>query len=436
MTATCDDGTDSTSKLSQESFQLNRRNALGRNFHLLWGASSLSFCGDGILLTGGPLMAAALTRNPSLVSGLTIAATLPWPLFCLVGGAFADRFDRIGIMWRMDLVRAALLAVLVIVFLTSRQDLPLLFITVFLVGCADTLFATAYQSVLPAIVADPSLRAANGRLQGSELVLGQMGGPPLGGLLFAVNRVLPFAADGISFLLSATLLASIRRPRRPSEARPANGSVARWSAAGLTYLWKDPILRGIAVFTGLTNLCTEATMAVLVIFTKNELHRGAATFGLLLAVAAVGGVIGSMAGPRCASRLGDRVTLLMVLAVQAVTQVAIFTFRSLLATAICLALAAFGIVIWNVVTVSLRQEITPDYLLGRVNSAHRFIAWGMLPLGAALGGIGAAMFGTRTLYLISGALLGASAVAALFVLPSPMNRAKPDSLPAVVESAA
>ncbi len=411
-----------------------RRRHLGRDFQLLFSAASLSFCGDGLILAAGPLMASSLTHDPRLVSGLTIAATLPWPLFCLAGGRVADRFDRLGIMWRMDLFRGALFAALVFVFIAVGRELPVLYITVFLVGCADTLFGTAYQSVLPALVPKGRLHTANGRLQGSELVFSQMGGPPLGSLLFGVDRILPFAADSLSFLLSAGLLLAVRRPP-PRVEDKIDVRASGGATAGLAYLFRHPALRGITLFTAITNLCTEATMAVLVIFTTKELHRGAPTFGGLLAVAAIGGVLGSVCGPWCATKLGDRVTLLIVLAIQALTQVVIFAFKSLTVTAVCLAVAAFGIVIWNVVTVSLRQEIVPDHLLGRVSSAHRFIAWGMLPLGAALGGIAAASFGTRTLFLVSGALLATAAVAACFVLPSPMKDAASGSAPSVIELA-
>lgn len=390
-----------------------------RSFTALWTAAALSYGGDGVILAAAPLAAATLTHDPRLISGLTVAATLPWALFCLVSGAIVDRVDRIRLMWRIDLLRAALMAVPALAFVLGSPSIYLLLVAFFCLGTAETFFANAAQAALPSVVPQSALRSANGKLQSAELVLAQLVGPALGGLLFAVAAGLPFVVDSISFLLSAALLPLIRRRPFPAPSQPVVPESLRLQIGeGLAWLWKHSQLRVLAMFTGLINMLTEATLSVLVIFNRDELGMGNAGFGYLLAIAAVGGVVASGVGPRLSNWLGDRRTLILVLVIQSLTQIVVFFSSSFAFVAFALALAAFGIVVWNIVTISLRQTIVPDQLLGRVNSVYRFIAWGTIPLGAVAGGVVATAVGTRSLFLISGLMLAGVCVLALFLLGS------------------
>jgi MFS family permease/transposase len=392
----------------------------------MWTAAALSYCGDGIVLSAAPLTAAMLTSDPRLIAGLTLAATLPWPLFCLVSGAIVDRVDRIRLMWRIDLLRAVIMAALTVSFVAGRPSMQILLACFFCLGTAETFFANAAQAALPSIVPSEKLPSANGRLQAAELVLSQLAGPPLGSILFVLGAALPFGLDSSSFLLSAGLLLLIRRPRvMPMPTPPVpQTSLRRQIAEGMRWLWGNSQLRLLAILTGLINLLTEATMSVLIIFSKNVLRIGDVGYGYLLAIAALGGVAASIIGPRLSARIGDRRTLLAVLMIQCCTQLAIFYTSSFVPVAAALALAAFGIVMWNIVTISLRQTIVPDHLLGRVNSVYRFVSWGMLPVGAFLGGITAAALGTRAVFLISGVILGAVGIIAVFLLRRTHAQAK------------
>jgi MFS family permease len=379
-------------------------------------AASLSWIGDGVMLAAAPLAAATITTNPQLISGLTVAATLPWALFCLFAGAVADRVDRIRLMRRIDLVRGAVITVPAIAFALGSPSIVLLYVVFFSLGTAETFFSNAAQAALPIVVPEQRLRWANGKMQASEIVLGQLAGPPLGALLFAVGAALPFAADAASFLLSACLLFLIRRPT------PVRGSGAiveplhKQIGEGLAWLWRHSQLRVLAVFTGLVNLFTEATMAILVLFSIQDLGAGKAGFGYLLAIAAVGGTLAGIVGPTLTNHVDDRLVLVGVLATQSVTQLVIFFSSSFVVVAVSLSCAAFGIVIWNIVTISLRQTLVPEHLLGRVNSVYRLLAWGMLPIGAAAGGALAAMTGIRSVFLVSSLLLGALTIVGVFFL--------------------
>jgi MFS family permease len=385
-------------------------------FSVMWTAASFSFCGDGLILAAAPLAAATLTSDPLLISGITVAATLPWALFCLVSGAVVDRLDRIRLMWRIDLLRAVVMAVPALAFMVDSANIYLLIASFFLLGTAETFFTNAAQAALPSVVPEQGLRSANGKLQSAELVLTQLVGPLLGGLLFAVAAALPFVVNSASFLFSAVLLLLIRRRQTVAPLVRAAQPLRRQIAEGLGWLWRHSQLRALALLIGLVNMLTEATLSILVIFTVNDLGAAAASFGYLLAIEAIGGVLASVVGPTLSSRLDDRATLLAVLAIQSVTQLVIFFTSSLIVVGTALALAAFGIVIWRIITVSLRQEMVPDHMLGRVNSVYRLVSWGTIPIGAACGGLLAATVGTRVVFLVGGLLLGAVAILAVFIL--------------------
>jgi MFS family permease len=377
-----------------------------------------------VILAAAPLAAASLTSDPRLVSGLMVAATLPWVMFCLVSGAVVDRVDRIRLMWRIDLLRACVIAVPALTFALGSPNIYVLFVVFFCLGTAETFYANAAQAALPSVVRADRLQSANGKLQSAELILNQLAGPPLGALLFGVAVALPFAVDSASFLLSAALLLLIRRRQVPVVQRPVvREPLRRQIAQGLSWLWNNHQLRVLAMFTGLVNLLTEATLSVLVIFSREDLGAGSLGFGYLLAIASLGGVVASGVGPALIRRLGDRRTLIAVLAIQSLTQLVIFWSSSFALIAGALALAAGGIILWNIVTISLRQTVVPDHLLGRVNSVYRFVAWGTIPLGAGAGGVLAAAIGTRSLFLVSGLLLAGVCVLAVFLLSSPPREA-------------
>jgi MFS family permease len=405
------------SSASAVAVEPTRRASFAPNaFPVMWTAASLSYCGDGVILAAAPLAAAALTSDPLLISGLTVAATLPWALFCLVSGAVVDRVDRIRLMWRIDLLRAAVMAVPALAFIVDSANIYLLIASFFVLGTAETFFTNAAQAALPSVVPEQTLRSANAKLQSAELVLTQLVGPLLGGLLFAVAAALPFVVNSTSFLLSAALLLLIRRPQTVAPLSRAAQPLRRQIAEGLGWLWRHSQLRALALLTGLVNMSTEATLSILVIFTVNDLGAATTSFGYLLAIEALGGVLAGVVGPALSSRLDDRWTLLAVLAIQGVTQIVIFLTSSFIVVGAALALAAFGIVIWRIVTVSLRQAIVPDHVLGRVNSVYRLVSWGTIPIGAACGGLLAATVGTRAVFLVSGLLLGAVAILAVFIL--------------------
>ena len=346
-----------------------------------------------------------LTDSPALVAGVTIASRLPWLLFALVAGALADRLDRRRTMIAVDLFRAALLGGLAIAAFADVASLAVLYVVAFALGVAETLFDTSAQSIMPNLVEPGKLSRANGRLYAVELTMNQFVGPPIGGFLTAAGVALAFGTGAAAYLLAAMALLTIGGAFRAVRDGPAT-RIHQDIAEGLRYLLGHRLLRVLAVMVGVSNLASSATFAVFVLYAvaPGPLGLDEVGFGLLTTTMAVGTLGGTFLVEPLERRLGRANLLSVSMAGFGVTLIApAFTTNVPLIAAVWVLGALIGIA-WNVVTVSLRQRIVPDHLLGRVNASYRLLAWGTMPVGAALGGLIGETFGLRAVFLVFGGL--------------------------------
>ncbi|TKV25915.1 MFS transporter [Arthrobacter sp. NamB2] len=396
------------------------RTPLGASYWKLWVSSGLSNLADGVFKIALPLLAIQLTQSPTLIAGLTVAATLPWLFFALTAGALADRMDRRRLMAWANLSRAVLPALLVTVLLLDLGSIWALYVVALIVGVAETLYDTSAQSILPQVVHRDQLSRANGRLYTVELTTNQFVGPPLGGLLVGIGVIaglvvpaaLWCAAVGGLLLLPGTF-------RVEREGRTTLRSDIR---EGLGFLWNQKVLRTLAAMTGVLNFASSAAFAVLVLFAvgpSSEMRLSEVGFGVLLTTSAVGSFIGSLTAERIEAGLGRAVSLMLTIVGCALFVGAPALTSSPFVLGPIFLLGGLLIVLWNVITVSLRQRITPDRLLGRVNSAYRLLAWGTMPLGAATGGLLAQWLGLQAMFGIMGLLT----LALLGMMPILTNRA-------------
>lgn len=375
---------------------------LGSNYWKLWTASVASNFGDGVAMVAYPWLASLVTRDGFKLGLVVVAGRLPWLLFSLPAGVITDRFDRRKLIVAMDLFRSLLTFGVIFLVLANQSDLvvsglfPLpnenlllfaLIAATFLFGMAEVLRDNSAQTLMPSIVDKAQLERANGRLWGAELVMNQFVGPPVGGLLIAMALVIPFVVHTGTFMISAliliTLVGTFRAPEREGP-RPTFGADLK---EGFKWLWAHPLLKPLAITLGIVNASAMMAQTTFVFFAQDVLQLEPARFGLLLTAGALGGLAGSLGAPKVASKFSKGVALFMAMIVFAATQVVTGLAGSAVLVWFMFLVGAFFVAVWNVITVSLRQRIIPDGLLGRVNSVYRFFGWGMMSVGAIIGGL-------------------------------------------------
>ncbi len=355
-----------------------------RNYRLLFSAGGMTNLGDGLIVLALPWLAALMTRDAVAIAAVAAAGRLPWLLFALPAGVIIDRSDQRKLIARADLLRAAI--VFAIFFLAVSDPIAdaiwLVAGLAFLLGSAEVLRDNAAQTILPAIVAEEDLEAANGQLWSTEQLTGQFIGPPLAGVLIASGIGLPFGIDVAMLVLAACLVWLINLPAQVRVQK----SFGKALLEGIAFMRADRVLLRLAIVLGVANFLATATITVQVLFAQDVLSLSAFAYGTVLSVAALGAITGSLLAPRLTKAIGLHPCLLLSIAGWAVGYFVIGVSSS----GILMALALFGVMasamLWNVITVSWRQRRIPTELLGRVNSIYRFFGWGSMPLGALAGG--------------------------------------------------
>ena len=377
------------------------RPPLGAAYWRLWTSSGLSNLADGVVKVALPLVAIRFTDSPTLIAGLAFALTLPWLLFALPAGALADRLDRRRAMLGANAVRAGLLVVLALTVVADIGSIWVLYAVAFCIGVAETIYDTSAQSILPQVVSRDRLSRANGRLFAAELTANEFVGPPLGGFLVVLGAAMAFATPAALWAVAVGVLLLVRGRFRIE--RDRRTTMRADVAEGLRFLWRHPLLRTLAVMVGVSNFATNATWAILVLYAvgpASAIGLSEPGYGLLLTTVAAGSLLGSLVADRVEQRLGRaRSLVLNMLGVTLLVGAPALTADPFLIGA-AFFVGGTTIAVWNVITVSLRQRITPDRLLGRLNSGYRLVAWGSRPLGAAAGGVLAQVLGLRAVFAI------------------------------------
>ncbi|MEM9550389.1 MAG: MFS transporter [Pseudomonadota bacterium] len=367
-----------------------------RNYRYLFSASAISNLGDGVSALAFPWLATLITRDPVLIGFVAFAGRLPWLLLSIPAGVWTDRMDRRRLMVQADLVRMALTCgVIALIFSVPAfpPDQALTYIAAlsalaFLLGSAEVLRDNAAQTVLPSVVPKAALERANGQIWSIEHIMGSFIGPPLAGVLIALAVPAPFALDAVSFAMAAILVWCMAMSPRLAPARQSAWIEAR---EGIAWLRSHRTILQLAIMLGIMNALALMTITILVLYSQEVLGLGSAAHGLLMTAAAAGGVAGGILCPAIAARLGQRRALMVALPLLAGSMAMIGLVPAVWVVALALFAEMFAAVLWNVVTVSYRQRLIPDALLGRVNSLYRFFGWGLSPFGALIGGAVVAM---------------------------------------------
>jgi MFS family permease len=377
-----------------------------RDFLKLWAGQTISEFGTQFSLIALPLTAIyVLHASAFAVAALTIFEQLPFLLFALPAGVWVDRLARRPILIVGDAGRALALASVPIAYAAGALHVAQLFVVAFVVGVLTVFFDVAYQSYLPSLVARDQLVEGNSKLQATASIA-QLGGPGVAGpLVKLVTAPYAILVDVASFVASSVFVLSIRLPDlAPSEPAERPG-MKRELMEGLRYVLRHPYLRAIAACTANSNFFGNVTYAILFVYFVRKLDLSATLIGVMLACSNLGLVVGAFTAGWIGRRYGVGRTLVW-------SAVAVGPSLLLIPAAplgfpvpiLVAALMLFGFsgVVYNITQISLRQAITPERLQGRMNSVMRFIVWGVLPLGALLGGLLATTIGLRTTLWIAG----------------------------------
>lgn len=361
-------------------------------------SSGLANLADGIAVVVWAWLASLLTRDPLLIAALPVVLRLPWFLFAIPAGLVTDRVDRRQLILAMDAVRAVAFTVVGgAIWLAMPFDPPpengiadpwlftVLALSAVVIGVAEVFRDNAAQTMMPSLVPHDQLEKANGRLWSVELVGNSLLGPALGAFLIAVYLPLPFLLNAAAFAIGTWLVLSITGQFRPEQQTDRNWR--RELHEGWKFLKTSPVLKLLALSTGAWNLLHQMIVIALVLHVQENLGLGAPAYGLILAAGAIGGIAGGAVAARIVDRLGRGRAAQMMALQSALAFAAIPFVPNAWGLALLFVVSEFTGIVWNTVSVSYRQRIIPDALLGRVNSLYRLLAWGMMPIGLALSGV-------------------------------------------------
>ena len=376
-----------------------------RDFRRLWAAETISQFGSQVGGFALP-MVAILTLDVSAfaVSALFVIEFAPFLLISLPAGVWVDRLPRRPILIVGDLGRAIALATVPVAYAFDVLTIWQLYAVGFVTGTLTVFFDVAYQSYLPSLVAREQLVEGNSKLEISRSAA-QLGGPGLAGGLVELLKA-PFAIlfDAISFLVSGLFVLAIGKreenvPTR-AERRAAKSSMRKDLGEGLRWVFGNPYLRTISASTATFNLFGSMMQAILAVYLIRGLEMSPGVIGVIFALGNVGYLGAALTANKIAARIGVGPAIvagslcgISELLIPLAPQDANGAIPYLVVAGI---VTGFGVVLYNVTQLSMRQAITPERLQGRMNSVIRFIVWGVMPLGLLTGGAIATAFELRT----------------------------------------
>ncbi|GAA3854207.1 MFS transporter [Saccharothrix violaceirubra] len=381
------------------------------NFRNLWLAQTLSLVGTQVTVLAFPLVALLLLDASALeVSLLYAIEFVPVLLLGLPAGALVERLSKRLVLLVSDAARAVALLLVPVAWVWDFLSLPLVFAVAFVVGLGTLFFDVAQGSYLPGLVDERQLADANAKIEVSRSA-SQLAGPTAGGVLVQfLTAPVAVLLDAVSYVVSFVLLLFVkgRDVVTPPEERQG---LRQEIGEGLRFVLSHRLLRPLAWCDALANLAFAAVLALQVVYAADDLKLGATAIGVVLAVGNAGGLVGALVCGKLGERFPPGPLLLGSIALFTIGAAILPLSTGAVSFGVGLFVVYLGVVVYNVVGTTLRQLATPERLLGRMNATLRFIEWGTLPLGAAVGGLLVAPLGLR------GVLWLAAGVCALSILP-------------------
>ncbi len=375
-----------------------------KNFNLLLTASTFSNLADGIAGFAYPWLFSLLTRDPLLISIVSVLVNLPRLIFVLYAGVIADKFNRQKILIYTRLGQVFLTAIFIILIYINLDNIPKVvqfdepqfdskfliisaaYLLAFMFGLLEVTRDNAAQAFLPQIVSKDNLPKANGRLFGIEIVTNSFLGTPVGGFLIGFSLITPFIFDTLLMLVSVFFITGIKGKFERPEGISKEQNTSEMIKEGVEWLKNNTLLKRLAIYTGIANFFGSMQFPIMILFAQELIGLNAIQYSFLAYGAAIGGLVGSQVANKVNARLEESKTLLISVALFGIGMFAPYVTTNPFIVAGSFGLSSFGSVLWNVQAVSIRQALIPDNLLGRVNSVYRLLALGLNPIGAIFGG--------------------------------------------------
>ena len=365
---------------------------LGSSFRWLLGSTWLANLGDGFSIAAGPLLIASLTRNPFLVSLAAFMQWLPVFVFGLYSGAIVDRVDRHRLILITNWARALTLATLTTTLLLHIISVPIVLISLFAIGTADTFAGNASNAITPLLVRKADLGLANSRIMFGWTGLSQLAGPPIGAALFGIGIAWPFAAETICAVAAVLLFARVVVPATPSDSGERK-HIWHDIREGVVWTRHSPAMLALVIQILTFNITYGASWSVLVLFSQERLGMGNVGFGILSAVAAAGGLLGNVTYPWVESHVSLANIMRYGLVLETFTHLIFAVTTSAIVAMIIMFFFGIHEANWATTQMSVRQRAVPNELLGRVGSVYSVAMMGGLVVGSLIGGILATHYG-------------------------------------------
>jgi len=375
-----------------------------KNFNLLLIASTFSNLADGIAGFAYPWLFSLLTRDPLLISIVSVLVNLPRLIFVLYAGVIADKFNRQKILVYTRLGQVFLTSIFIVLIYINLDNIPKVvqfdepqfeskfliisaaYLLAFMFGLLEVTRDNAAQAFLPQIVSKENLPKANGRLFGIEIVTNSFLGTPVGGFLIGFSLITPFIFDTLLMLVSVFFITGIKGKFERTEGINKEQNTSEMIKEGVEWLKNNTLLKRLAIYTGIANFFGSMQFPIMILFAQELIGLNAIQYSFLAYGAAIGGLVGSQVANKVNVRLEESKTLLISVALFGIGMFAPYVTSNPFIVAGSFGLSSFGSVLWNVQAVSIRQALIPDNLLGRVNSVYRLLALGLNPIGAIFGG--------------------------------------------------
>lgn len=384
-----------------EQIAVEERPGLGTGFAQHLTSTGLANLGDGVFQTGMPLVALSLTRSPAQIALLAAASWLPWLLGGLAAGVLVDRHDRRITRATALGSRAALLAAALALVVTGHMTMPLLVTVALLYGVAEVFTDLSGTSLVPDLVPRSKLQAANGRLIAVETVANAFLGAPVAGFVLALGAGWVFGIPAALAVGAAFLALRIRGSFKhaPDEGGPRPSTQVR---EGLRFVWRHDVIRPLTIAGGLMNMASTGYFAVFVVWAVGEgsrLGMSEQAWALAMAMFALGAVAGSLLTSPVLKVLPELPVMFGGWLSGGVLMLVPVLRPSVPLWFVVVFLMGLTNTIGNVLTQSLRQRVVPTAMLGRVTGASRTIGYGLMPVGAVLGGVVAENWGLPTTFV-------------------------------------